>query len=268
MTLIVGIKCKDGVVLGADGAATYGVMGHQTIRQPIRKKLKSIADSIVVGTSGPIGLGQRLNGTVERLREAGALFRNVQDQRQPPYKPFEVMTVLRQCFWQDIEMEGNIARAAHQMFGPFAMQNALSFTVVAMMVDSKPCLMQFDQSASPEEATDDLPFVSLGSGQMIADPFLAIIRRLFWPDRLPTLDEGRFAVFWTLHHAILTNPGGVADPKQIVMLHKKDAARWGIKELTQEEMKEHEEHVNRFEDYARQFDKQVPSSNPPSPPTP
>ena len=24
MTLIVGVKCKDGIVIGADGAATYG----------------------------------------------------------------------------------------------------------------------------------------------------------------------------------------------------------------------------------------------------
>lgn len=66
MTLIVGIKCSDGIVLGADGAATYGVLGQQTIRQPV-KKLKILESCIVVGVSGPIGLGQRLTATVEEL---------------------------------------------------------------------------------------------------------------------------------------------------------------------------------------------------------
>jgi 20S proteasome alpha/beta subunit len=263
MTLIVGIKCKDAVVLGADGAATFGAMGQMTIRLPVRKKLKTIASSIVIGTCGQVGLGQRLAGSIERLREQGALYKNPQLAQGAMYRPFEVMRVLRQVFWQDIEMEGNVARAAQQMFGPFALQNAISSTVVALMVDSQPCLMQFDQSASPEEVTEDLPFVALGSGQMIADPFLALIQRLFWPDRLPSLEEGKFAVYWTLHHAILTHPGGVADPKQIVVLGKRNAAQWGTTELTDAEMKEYEEHVNSAEKAIKDFDRQAATVAPP-----
>jgi 20S proteasome alpha/beta subunit len=37
MTLIIGIKCSDGIVMGADGAATFGSLGQQTIRQGTKK---------------------------------------------------------------------------------------------------------------------------------------------------------------------------------------------------------------------------------------
>ena len=52
MTLIIGIKCKDGIVLGADGAATLGAMGQRTILQPM-KKLEIISSAMVLGVSGP-----------------------------------------------------------------------------------------------------------------------------------------------------------------------------------------------------------------------
>src|SRR5690348_1989467 len=117
MTLIAGIKCKDGVVLGADGAATYGVMGQRTIRQPFKKKIKVLKE-MVIGTSGPVGLGQRLAGSLEQFRASGAIFRDINAAGSAAYKTHEVMRVLRHIFWKDIEMEGNIARASAQMFGP------------------------------------------------------------------------------------------------------------------------------------------------------
>src|SRR5713226_9041619 len=61
MTILIGIRCTDGVVLGADGAATFvtGNAGSQfTIRQPVRK-LQIVSEQLVIGTSGSINLGQR-----------------------------------------------------------------------------------------------------------------------------------------------------------------------------------------------------------------
>ena len=81
MTLIAGIKCSDGIVLGADGAATYGVRGQSTIRQPVKNKLKIIADSIVIGTAGPVGLGQRLAGSLETAYQNNQLFKDPKANR-------------------------------------------------------------------------------------------------------------------------------------------------------------------------------------------
>lgn len=59
MTLIVGIKCADGVVMGADGAATLGnpVVGQATVTQPV-SKLHIVDNRILMGGSGAVGLSQ------------------------------------------------------------------------------------------------------------------------------------------------------------------------------------------------------------------
>lgn len=37
MTILVGVLCKDGVIIGADGSATFGAGQMRTIEQPIDK---------------------------------------------------------------------------------------------------------------------------------------------------------------------------------------------------------------------------------------
>ena len=75
----------------------------------------------------------------------------------------------------------------------------------------------------PELKTGDRWFVSMGSGQPIADPFLGLIRRVFFKDSQPRLNEGIFAVLWTLEHAIDLNTGGIDGPAQIGILTNTDS---------------------------------------------
>ena len=42
--------------------------------------------------------------------------------------------------------------------------------LVALPIKHETCLFQFAEAGAPEEATRELPFVALGSGQPIADP--------------------------------------------------------------------------------------------------
>ncbi len=115
-----------------------------------------------------------------------------------------------------------------------AAMSALSGTLVAMNVLKKPSLFRFDHQASPEAATPDLPLEAVGSGPAIADPFLAFIRRLFWPKRLPTVQEGVFSALWAVRHAIQTSPGGVAEPIQVAVLEGTKAH-----ELDDDDLAEH-----------------------------
>jgi len=239
MTLIIGIKCSDGIVMGADGAATLGAMGQCTIRQA-KKKLDIIKEKVIVGTSGPVGLGQRIRGEIEILWEkkefSGSKIR----------KPFDAMTVIRNKMWEHVGPELNAAGIARPALGDIASLDVLCFTLVALPVLGKPCLFQFDQQCAPEEATDDLPFVAIGSGRLIADPFLAFLRRIFWSNNQPTVADGIFATYWTLDHAIRTHPGGVADPKQIVILERKDTD-WEARELLDDQLSEHAEAITEAE---------------------
>ena len=71
MTLIIGILCTDGVVLGSDTQATYDSMGQPTIRQEDFSKLNVICDQrAILGVSGPVGLAQRIAAEIERMNKA------------------------------------------------------------------------------------------------------------------------------------------------------------------------------------------------------
>src|SRR5690606_12875728 len=101
-----------------------------------------------------------------------------------------------------------LLQTAQAMPGPLqgvAQSSYMSASIVALIVQGKPELFQFTFDAASEQATGDIPFIAVGSGQQLADPFLAFLRRIFWKDHLPTLNEGIFAALWTLKHAIDLN---------------------------------------------------------------
>src|SRR6266705_1481807 len=191
MTLLLGIRCSDGVVLGADGSATLGTLGAATARQQSVKKLKTLQDKIVIGVSGPIGLGQLLSAAVEDAYRKNELRGRVEAVAQH----------LRGVFWKIIEPEMISAAAAAPVIGPqAAASSCICSTILALPVEKQPQLLQFNQQASPEIATDELPFVALGSGQAIADPFLAFLRRVVWEMKTPTVQDGILGAVWTLRH--------------------------------------------------------------------
>lgn len=243
MTLIVGLKCRDGIVLGSDGAATFGALGQRTIRQPT-KKLRIIRDGVVIGVSGPVGLGQQYAGAL------GDLWDGKQIEGQAPHV---AMLILQRALWPFCEQQINVARVSQQTLGQsLAWQSVIAATVIAFPLGKDLHLVQFDHQCAPEEATDDLPFVAIGSGEAIADPFLAFLRRIFWPNSLPTLVDGVFAVYWTLQHAIEVNPGGVAEPKQIITLAEANGG-FQARELAEADIEDHAEAVAAAEKRLREF---------------
>jgi 20S proteasome alpha/beta subunit len=234
MTLLIGIKCTDGIVMAADGAATFGNnLGTNTIRQPVRK-LEIVNNRMIVGVTGAIGLQQRFVG------ELGA--QNISSST----KRHQVMELLANALRKPLRNEFEMAEAAKGALGNAAINGVLSGTLIALLVEGHPTLIQFSHQGSPECATESLRFVSLGSGQPLADPFLAFLRRIFWETKPPTLEDGIFACVWALVHAIKTNPGGVDEPIQIMTLRLNNNAP-EIREIAAEELQEHREFITSAE---------------------
>src|SRR4051812_46059884 len=71
MTVLVGIKCKDGIVIGSDSSATFGAGQFHTIEQPT-KKIEILHDKIIVAGTGQVGLGQRFCDQIEKGFTTGA----------------------------------------------------------------------------------------------------------------------------------------------------------------------------------------------------
>ena len=79
MTLIVGIRCSNGVVIGTDSAATFGpFVLTPTISQLYQQKISIIDDRIIIAGTGAIGLGQRFTA-IAKQHWGDAEFRNKSD---------------------------------------------------------------------------------------------------------------------------------------------------------------------------------------------
>jgi len=104
----------------------------------------------------------------------------------------------------------------------------------------------------PELKTERLWYVSMGSAQPIVDPFLGLMRKVFWTDGQPNYQEGIFAVTWAIQHAIELNPGGVNGPLQVAILtRQKDAYQARLLEDT--ELAEHKNNVDEAIEHLRTY---------------
>jgi 20S proteasome alpha/beta subunit len=198
MTILVGILCQDGVVIGADSTATFvAATGIPTIEQRTQK-IEIIDNHIILAGAGQTGLGQRFSAIVQKAWQNN-LF---QDE-----SPVEIAKYL-----------------AHQTVQDFRFTNAplnQYGALLAFHCNDKPYLVEFDvQGFQPELKTERLWYVSMGNGQMIVDPFLGFLRDVLWKNGQPSYQNGVLSVTWALEQAIQLNPGGINAPVQIVLLSK------------------------------------------------
>ncbi len=76
MTLIIGVKCSDGIVVGGDSIITYGSPEtYSAIEQEISSKITIEANDVIVAYSGAVGMrrqdncGPRLNPRFDVLMQ-------------------------------------------------------------------------------------------------------------------------------------------------------------------------------------------------------
>jgi ATP-dependent protease HslVU (ClpYQ) peptidase subunit len=209
VTLIVGIKCREGVILAADSGATLGDIpsGLSTIIQPVAK-LEVVRGKAIIGVSGPVGLGQLYSDCLNRI----------EPQLQHLDTP-AACRKLRDEFIKDTKIALGMAEIAKRAIGAQVALGVITSTLIAAAPKNIPELIQLDFQGTPEVATTSLPCMCIGSGQIIADPFLAFLRRLLWEkSRTPTIPEAEFAAVWTILHAINVAPAGLALPIRLAEL--------------------------------------------------
>ena len=200
MTAIVAARCLDGVVVGADGSATFMTSGNTgpvpTIAQPYSKKVQIIRDHVIVAGSGEIGHLQRYVSVTKKLWDNGEFARKT-----------------------EIKIGKLISRKSLDDFQE-TMPMSPPSAIAAFPADGKSCLCELTPpNFQPEvKEVDGLWYVSLGNGQQITDSFLAFLRSTFWEDRAPNVRQGIFTVLWTLMHACEVAPWGIREPIQIAVL--------------------------------------------------
>ena len=252
MTVVVGIRCKDGVVIGTDSAMTFvGSPGQQvTIEQPYREKIEIIDDRIVVAGTGAIGLGQRFIQVTRSLWQRKALQNK-----------------------DAVEIGRLIAQETLKDFASTNVKQGQYGALVAVPRGGTPELIEFDVTDfQPEVKTDANWYASMGAGQTVADPLLGFIRKAFWGDDPPSRQDGIFAATMVLGLACEMAPFGVAPPIQMAVLAPGKKGQLSARLISEEELLEHQENVNGALNHLRTYRDQLRNGAggpaPPAPPSP
>lgn len=236
MTLLVGILCTDGVVVASDSAATFGTMAQQTIGQQTVRKVVQVNDHMIYCGTGAVGIGQVMAEKIKQMWDANSL-------RGPSV--VETMNKVGHTISNTVRPYLETAEMGRKIgVDP---STSICKSMVAFPITNVPCLFSFDYNGAPEQATPDLPFVAMGSGQVIADPFLAFLKRVLWKDSQPSLAEGRLAAVWTIVHVARTNPGGVGGPIQLATLSATKPGTPRVTMLTDQGDGGIQEHLARVE---------------------
>jgi len=259
MTSIVGIKCRDGVVIGADSSATFGDGGHvRTIEQPTERKIDIIGDQIIIAGTGYVGHGQRFQSVVKKC-----------------WDDKEFMNK------SELEIAKMLSREGLRDFAQTHVQQLEYAALVAYPAGDKPCLCELPRGAmtqtqptafQPElKNVNDFWFASSGSGQPITDSFLALFRDIFWKDGPPNVRGGIFTALWALRHACEVNTGGIKGPVRIAVLQRQ-GGKLRAQMLDENEIAEHENVVTDATEHMRSYldvlEGKEDAKAPPEPPAP
>ena len=231
MTLIVGVRCQDGVVVGADTISTYfSSGGRPTIEQEVASKIDIFYGEVIIATAGSVGMSQLVKAELNRN------WTRIEHQQHRN----EAREAISDLIWQQLRPSYRRAGDAKVLLQDERIAPAYCATLLAAPVADAPTLLVFDHFTNSTEYMLNLPIVSLGSGQAYADPFLAFIKRAIWRDSAPKrIADGITGVLWTLQHVNQVNAGaGVGGKPTIAVLHKPDDS-WIAEELHRDIVDDH-----------------------------
>jgi hypothetical protein len=289
MTVIVGILCSDGVVIGSDSAMAAGraLTGYTIERQDGDiLKIEVIDSNTITAVTGAMGLAQRFNEQVETT------IRALRQPFQPPQQFLPGFGFLGSRLQQilvgkvnaglipydeitPVEMGRLIAELAIDDFkrtqSTHQVSNGWGFgALFAFVSKDQPQLIDFDPIQfhpelkglpDPERGDQDRNWrcVSWGAGSKLADAFLAHAYRLLFGGKssVPTVARAKLAVAWTVDHVRRYNTGLVGGKLQLAILEKRNGT-WTARH---EDPGETEQQVVALEAYISEFvEKQQPDA--------
>ena len=218
MTLIIGVRCRDGVVIGSDSVTTYATPdGQKTVEQETDTKIRLIGDIALYAAAGNVGPNQDVLSTlksnwqkINRKARYHAVKKELADT---------VSSQIRN-YARRIEETLVVPNRASSSFVTKVSVESL----MALPIGDQHHLFRFDEHGNPEEYVTEIPFVAIGSGQKPADPFLAFVKRVAWHDQEPgTVKQGVVGVLWTLQYVMARNAApGVGGQPSIGILERVD----------------------------------------------
>ncbi len=246
MTAVVGILCKDGVVLATDSSVTFSATPQFRTVEQVSEKLYIIADRIILAGTGSLGMGQRFNALIRQQWDKNGFT-----------EPLAVTKALTKAMIEDMA-------STYKNPGDYG-------ALMGFVCKKVPHLCEFALSDfQPELKTDRIWYCSMGSAQYITDPFLGLMREIYWDGGVPpTVHEGAFTATWALEHACKVNPGGVNEPISVAVLEKNEKGEFTARVLSRAEVDAHRENIEGARQHLRKYrDEHKPNAAKDVPPPP
>lgn len=237
MTIIVGILCSDGVVMASDSAVTFGDAGGATVEQLGMQKVHLLGGQLLYSSTGAVGISQLIADKIETNWKSRA-YSGVKTAPAMMSRLGQEINALVLPYLQTAQMQRNVTGDASQ---------SLCKSMLAVPVNHKPFLFSFDFNGAPEMSTTGTPWVAFGSGQRIADPFLAFLRRILFPESEPTVAVGRLAAIWAISHVRRINTGGVGGKIQVATMVSDGSGQPSVSVMDETDIQEHEQRVGSAE---------------------
>lgn len=245
MTIVVGIRCADGIVIAADQQATRGSAVQPTIGSPVIKITEIKEGKALFAFSGWTGLGQQIGAAIEAA------------------------IVLNKAYMTQARGLSNAACGAiHPAFEryhkakdiiPGAASEAICGCLLAAGFSDGHHLLEITPQGNFDLA-DPMKWACVGSGIANADSFLSFIWGVFWQERDPTLSEAVITAYWAVSNAIESKAPLVGFEVDVFTLSPNEAGAFVTRKLTREELAESNVFIERAKASMRAFrDEQIPT---------
>ena len=237
MTLLVGIRCRDGVVIASDSVATFGDGERYTAGGVEVPKIFRIHEKGVFASTGAVGMAQLISQKMNEVF-ASAQMHKLSESSVASQISRGVIEATKP-YYDNALVYANAGQRKH-------LSGASCKTLFAVLLADGPRLINFDEIGTPE-FSKEIPFIALGSGQGAADPFLCMLNRVLWMGGPPSLVQGKLAAAWTVWHVSKSASGGIGGPLQMAVLTG-NASKGGLIEFVDNAGREaHAEMVGNVE---------------------
>lgn len=217
MTVVLGLLCEGGAILGADSAATSTTASIPLCESAVTKIALLGGGDAALACSGSLDAAQSVADALGRLSvnnstTEATLAEDIRKQLRSLMRPTIELAAAGRSSWPHPDWLQDMAR---QTVGSGVYLRALKGQGKAW----RPCVVGWEGLQVEYCEASGVYYQSCGSGSLFSHPTMSVLKRRLFSNKLPTIPAGTLAVYYTLREVIESRAGGgVGGPLDLAVL--------------------------------------------------
>lgn len=226
MTIIVAVKCSDGVVIAADGMAVASVEWQGHILPTGRYRNRKIR--LLPGPQ----IGAFVTDSLGAVEHFCAVAVQVADDIPTAADPMDHAAAVTKALLQRLLATG----AATVTGGGLVVQPQME-AVLAFPHGGEPQCFIFNRLCQPSPVPPQCFMIALGAGKLFADPFMSYLLEAFGGDP-PDVRLGTMLAVWTIEYAARASQATFGGPISVAVMERAAGSICTVRELGTDEVDE------------------------------